>query len=135
MPTASPGSARRVPLSLLTGAGDLLDELAYARAIGGLSDTRLDGAVGAVAAARLGLAAPACDPGARADLVLLARPLAEARASDVMLVVANGAPRVARPDLAPQLGGLAERGTEMTIGSVVRWTSAATPEPTPGRYQ
>jgi len=57
--------------SLLTGAGDLLDELACARAIGGLSDARLEGAVGVVAAARLGLDRPALDPGDRADLLLL----------------------------------------------------------------
>jgi cytosine/adenosine deaminase-related metal-dependent hydrolase len=120
--------------SLLTGAGDLLDELAFARAIGGLSDARLEGAVGAVAAVRLGLDAPALDPGGRADLALLRRPLVEARATDVLLVVANGAVRVACPDLAPRLGIHADRGTEMTIGTVVRWTSAHTPEPTSGRY-
>ncbi|MGN6820992.1 MAG: amidohydrolase family protein [Sphingomonas sp.] len=120
--------------SLLTGAGDLLDELAWARAIGGLNDARLESSVGEVAAARLGLDTPALDPGARADLVLLARPLAEARAADVMLVVANGVPRVARPDLVPQLGALAGRGSEMTIGTVVRWTSAHTPDPISGRY-
>jgi cytosine/adenosine deaminase-related metal-dependent hydrolase len=120
--------------SLLTGAGDLLDELAFARAIGGLSDARLEGAVGAVAAVRLGLDAPALDPGGRADLVLLRRPLVEARATDVLLVVANGAVRVACPDLAPRLGIHADHGTEMTIGTVVRWTSARTPEPTSGRY-
>jgi cytosine/adenosine deaminase-related metal-dependent hydrolase len=120
--------------SLLTGAGDLLDELAFARAIGGLSDTRLEGAVGAVAAARLGLDVPALDPGDRADLILLRRPLVEARSTDVLLVIANGAVRVACPDLAPSLGSHADHGTEMTIGTVVRWTSARTPEPTSGRY-
>jgi len=120
--------------SLLTGAGDLLDELAFARAIGGLSDARLEGAVGAVAAARLGLDPPALDPGDRADLILLRRPLGEARAADVLLVVANGAVRVACRDLAPSLGSHADHGTEMTIGTVVRWTSARTPEPTSGRY-
>jgi cytosine/adenosine deaminase-related metal-dependent hydrolase len=120
--------------SLLTGAGDLLDELAFARAIGGLSDARLEGAVGAIAAARLGLDMPALDPGDRADLILLRRPLVEARAADVLLVVANGALRVASPDLAPSLGSHADHGTEMTIGTVVRWTSARIPEPTSGRY-
>jgi cytosine/adenosine deaminase-related metal-dependent hydrolase len=120
--------------SLLTGAGDLLDELACARAIGGLSDARLEGAVGAVAATRLGLDAPALDPGNRADLILLRRPLVEARGADVLLVVANGAVRVARSDLAPSLGSHADHGIEMTIGTVVRWTSARTPAPTSGRY-
>jgi cytosine/adenosine deaminase-related metal-dependent hydrolase len=120
--------------SLLTGAGDLLDEMAFARAIGGLSDARLEGAVGAVAAARLGLDPPALDPGDRADLILLRRPLVEARAADVLLVVANGAVRVACPELASRLGSHADHGIEMTIGTVVRWTSARTPEPTSGRY-
>lgn len=120
--------------SLLTGAGDLLDELACARAIGGLSDARLEGAVGAVAATRLGLDPPALDPGNRADLILLRRPLVEARAADVLLVVANGAVRVACPDLAPSLGIHADHGIEMTIGTVVRWTNARTPEPASGRY-
>jgi len=120
--------------SLLTGAGDLLDELVCARAIGGLSDARLEKAVGPVAAARLGLDTPTLDPGERADLILLRRPLVEAQAADVLLVVANGAMRVACPDLAPNLGRHADYGTEMTIGTVVRWTSARSPEPTSGRY-
>src|SRR6185503_8160801 len=40
--------------SRLTGDGDLLDEIRCARALGGLGDERLAGAVGAVAARRSG---------------------------------------------------------------------------------
>lgn len=110
--------------SRLTGEGDLLDELACARSIGGLTDTRLEGAVGAVAARRLGLDEPSLDPGTRADVVLFARPLVEASATDVLLVLANGTPRVAHPDLASRLGAIAGQGTPLTIGPVTRWTSA-----------
>jgi cytosine/adenosine deaminase-related metal-dependent hydrolase len=52
--------------SLLTGGGDLLDELACARSLGLLSDRRLEDAVGATAARRLGVAAPSLEPGAAA---------------------------------------------------------------------
>ena len=44
--------------SLLSGAGDLLDELRIARGTGLVSDERLEGAVGAIAARRLGLPPP-----------------------------------------------------------------------------
>ena len=110
--------------SRLTGEGDLLDEIACARSIGGLDDRRLESAVGAVAARRLELDEPSLAPGARADLMLIARPLLDARTADVLLVIANGAPRVAHPDLVPQLGDLALRGAAMTIGPVTRWISA-----------
>ena len=110
--------------SRLTGAGDLLDEIACARSIGGLDDRRLEGAVGAVAARRLGLEETSLDPGGRADLMLVARPVLAARAADVLLVIAGGAPRVVHPDLVSGLGDIAAAGTAMTIGPVTRWTSA-----------
>ncbi len=110
--------------SLLTGAGDLLDELRQARALGLLDDARLDAAVGAVAARRLGLPAPSLDPGAPADLVLLTRPLLDARAEDVALVVARGVPRVACPALAPILDRAFPGGVERGLGSAVRWTNS-----------
>lgn len=119
--------------SLLTGDGDLLDELACARAIGGLSDARLEAAVGDIAARRFGIGMPALEAGACADLVLLDRPLLGARADHVLLVLAGGMARVARPDLAPRLGAIAEHGIEMTIGPVTRWTSARPTGPAFGR--
>lgn len=111
--------------SLLTGAGDLLDELRCARRLGLLSDERLKDAVGALAARRLGVAAPSLDPGAAADLVVLSKPLLEARAEDVVLVLVGGVPRVARPDIVPRLGSLAAQGEETKVGAVVRWTGAS----------
>jgi cytosine/adenosine deaminase-related metal-dependent hydrolase len=80
--------------SLLTGAGNLLDELHLAREVGYLSDERLLDAVGAVAARRLGLPAPSLEPSAPADLVVLRRPVLEARAKDVALVMVGGAVRL-----------------------------------------
>lgn len=108
--------------SLLTGAGDLLDELRHARALGLLDDERLDRSVGVTAARRLGITAPSLDPGARADVAVLAKPLLEASAEDVLLVFAGGVPRVASLDLAPLLNRIAPGGAPMRIGSVTRWT-------------
>ncbi len=110
--------------SLLTGAGDLLDELRCARAHGALDDARLEQAVGATAARRLGLAEPSLQPGAPADLILVSRPILEAQAEDIALVMVGGTPRVARPDVATRLNGLAEQGEERKVGSVIRWTNA-----------
>jgi cytosine/adenosine deaminase-related metal-dependent hydrolase len=112
--------------SRLTGAGDLLDELRSARALGLLSDELLEAAVGITAACRLGLAIPSLDPGAPADLMVVARPLLKACAEDVLLVMAGGALRVVRPDLVSELGGLAAGGREMRNGSLVRWTNTGT---------
>ncbi len=119
--------------SLLTGEGDLLDELRCARAQGLLSDRRLEDAVGALAARRLGLAEPSLEPGAAADLVVLSRPLLEARAQDVALVMVAGVPRVARPDLAPELDRAVAGARTLQIGSVVRWTRAFAFSPSPVR--
>jgi cytosine/adenosine deaminase-related metal-dependent hydrolase len=80
--------------ALLTGEGTLLDELRAARALALLDDARLTAAVGETAARRLGLPAPRLAPGAAADLVALRRPLLEARAADVELVVVGGVPRL-----------------------------------------
>lgn len=115
--------------SLLTGEGDLLDELQCARRVGFLSDARLADAVGSTAARRLGLPAPSLDPGASADIVVLARPLLEARAEDVLLVVVGGIPRVARLDLVPALGALAIGGRIRRQGGISRWTSASAAGP------
>ena len=109
--------------SRLTGAGNLLDELRCARTFGALSDSRLEAAVGATAARCFGIAAPVLRPGAAADLVVLSKPLLEARTEDVMLVLVGGAPHVARPDLGRLLEPVAGRGEEMRIGSIIRWTN------------
>jgi cytosine/adenosine deaminase-related metal-dependent hydrolase len=105
--------------SLLTGAGDLLDELRCARATGLVDDGRLEAAVGQVAARRLGLPPARLEPGEPADLVVLARPLLDASAGDVELVVARGVVRVAAPHV--RLGALAGRGSLATLGGVSRW--------------
>ncbi len=109
--------------SRLTGAGDLLDELRLARALGLVGDGRLLDAVGDLAARRLGLPAPSLEPGAAADLVVLDIPVLSARAEDVLLVLVGGEPRVLRPDLIPAFGARLPEGEAMTVASVTRWTS------------
>ena len=109
--------------SRLTADGDLLDELHAARASGEVGDGRLIDAVGPTAARRLGLPQPSLEPGSAADLILLDRPLMDARAGDVALTMVAGIPRVARSDLACRLDPAGGRGTKMRIGSVVRWTN------------
>lgn len=111
--------------SLLTGAGNLLDELRFARATGRLDDCRLEQSVGTVAARRLRLASPGLEPGAPADFVLMTVPVLEAHARDVHLVVAGGVPRVAARDVALQLDRQGLAGKRMTVAGVARWTSDA----------
>jgi cytosine/adenosine deaminase-related metal-dependent hydrolase len=111
--------------SRLTADGDLLDEIRCARSLGGLDDRRLAGAVGAVAARRFGLPDPSLEPGSPADLIVVAKPLLDACAEDVQLVLVDGAPRVAAPALAEALNPFV-RGAEIkTMGAVVRWTADA----------
>jgi cytosine/adenosine deaminase-related metal-dependent hydrolase len=109
--------------SLLTADGSLLRELRVARELGLLTHARLHDAVGATAAARLGLETPSLAVGARADVIVLRRPLLEATEADVALVVAGGVLRVVVPDLVPALGALAARGRIETAGDVPRWIS------------
>jgi len=85
--------------SLLSADGDLLDELRAARRIGHLDDARLLDAVGATAARRLRLPEPSLAPGAPADLAVFRKPVLEATADDVALVIAAGEIRVADPRL------------------------------------
>ncbi|HEU4630442.1 MAG TPA: amidohydrolase family protein [Gemmatimonadaceae bacterium] len=118
--------------SLLTGAGTLLDELRAARALGLVADERLEAAVGATAARRLGLPTPSLAPGAHADLVVLRRPLLEATASDVALVIADGVPRVLAPELAPALGAARALGRPATLHGVTRWICDQACESWPG---
>ncbi|HEX4272070.1 MAG TPA: amidohydrolase family protein, partial [Rhizomicrobium sp.] len=107
--------------SLLTGAGNLLDELRAARETALLPDSRLQASVGASAARRLGLPAPSLDPGARADLIVLRRPLLESGAEDIALVMAAGALRVLDTTLLPAAG--VSGGQQLRRGPVVRWIS------------
>jgi cytosine/adenosine deaminase-related metal-dependent hydrolase len=111
--------------SRLTGDGDLLDEIRRARSLGVLDDARLAGAVGAVAARRFGLAEPSLEPGSPADLVVLRRPVLEAQAEDVLLVLVGGEPRVADPSLGPFLDTFVRHAEQKTVGAVVRWTACA----------
>jgi cytosine/adenosine deaminase-related metal-dependent hydrolase len=113
--------------SLLSGAGDLLDELRAARSLGLVGDRRLEAAVGATAARRLGIAEPSLEPGRRADFVVLARPLLEAGAQDVELVVAAGVPRVASLALGARLHDHGLAGRAMALGGVTRWVCETGP--------
>ena len=85
--------------SRLSAAGDLLDELRAARRIGHLGDARLLDAVGATAARRLRLPEPSQAPGAPADLAVFRKPVLEASADDVALVIVGGEIRVADASL------------------------------------
>jgi len=114
--------------SLLSGEGNLLDEIRVARRLGLLCDRRLEAAVGETAARRLALAEPSLDPGARADLVVLSRPLLEARARDVELVIAAGAPRVAIPAIGARLAEIGLPGRSMEFAGVRRWFNGPGPE-------
>jgi cytosine/adenosine deaminase-related metal-dependent hydrolase len=78
--------------SLASGTGTLLDELRAARSTGYLDARRLTEAVGAAAARRLGIPLPSLEPGSAADVILLRKPLFEARSADVALVVVAGRP-------------------------------------------
>ncbi|MBB2169193.1 amidohydrolase family protein [Gluconacetobacter aggeris] len=109
--------------SRLTGCGDLLDELACARRLGMLGDGRLLAAVGATAAYRLGLPVPSLETGSMADLVILRRPILEACAEDVLLVLVDGVPRIAHPSLGASLAPFFQHAEERTAGGVVRWTA------------
>jgi cytosine/adenosine deaminase-related metal-dependent hydrolase len=111
--------------SRLTGDGDLLDEIRCARALGSLDDDRLAGAVGAVAARRFGLPEPSLEPGAPADLIVVRKSVLEARAEDVLLVLAGGELRLAHPSLGPALNPFVHHAEQKTVGAVVRWTASA----------
>jgi hypothetical protein len=108
--------------SLLTGDGDLLDELRAARALGLLGDRRLLEAVGATAARRLGLPAPSLEVDAPADLAVFRRPVLESTAADVALVMVDGVVRVLDPALSPALP-LGLGGRLMEMAGVTRWIS------------
>ncbi|HEY7898024.1 MAG TPA: amidohydrolase family protein [Gemmatimonadaceae bacterium] len=109
--------------SLLSGAGTLLDELRVARELGLLADDRLIDSVGAVAARRFGIDPPSLNDGARADFAVFRKPILEATAADVALVVAGGRLRVLDPELVSALGKWASAGTISEMAGVHRWTA------------
>jgi cytosine/adenosine deaminase-related metal-dependent hydrolase len=109
--------------SLLTAAGDLLDELRLARSLGMVDDARLLDAVGATAARRLRIPAPSLDPGAPADLAVFRRPVLESTAADVAFVVVAGIPRVADPALGPVLDTLGMDRELIVLHGVARRVS------------
>ncbi|HEX2076408.1 MAG TPA: amidohydrolase family protein [Longimicrobium sp.] len=106
--------------SLLTGDGDLLDELRAARALGLLCDARLLDAVGATAARRLGLPAPSLAVGAPADLAVFRRSVLDSTPAEVALVMVDGIVRVLDPALAPALPP-ASGGRLMEVAGLTRW--------------
>jgi cytosine/adenosine deaminase-related metal-dependent hydrolase len=110
--------------SLLTGDGDLLDELRAARRLGLVDDERLLDAAGATAARRLALPAPSLAPGAPADLAVFRRPVLAATSADVALVMVAGCVRVADPCLGPALDALPLAPAPMTVGGITRRVSA-----------
>jgi cytosine/adenosine deaminase-related metal-dependent hydrolase len=111
--------------SRLTGDGDLLDEIRCARSLGLLDDGRLSGAVGEFAARRFGLPAPSLQPGSPADLIVVRKPVLDAGSQDVLLVLVDGAPRIADPALAEALNPFVRKAEEKSVGAVVRWTAQA----------
>lgn len=113
--------------SLLSGLGTLLEELRFARRLGVVSDDRLLDAVGAVAAARLGLPEPTLDCGARADLAVFRQPVLQARVDDVALVIVAGVPRVVHPELAAGLGPWREWSELRQLRGVIRWVIDTSP--------
>jgi cytosine/adenosine deaminase-related metal-dependent hydrolase len=112
--------------SLLTGQGDLLDELRAARGHV-LSDTRLLDAVSGTAARRLGLPIPSLAVGARANLIVTRRPLLEASAGDIALVMCAGVLRVLDPALLGDSG--VTGGRILRRGELCHWISETSPLP------
>jgi cytosine/adenosine deaminase-related metal-dependent hydrolase len=110
--------------SLLSADGSLLDELRAARRLGLLDDARLLDAVGATAARRLHLPEPSLAPGAPADLAVFRRPVLEAHAEDVALVMVDGVVRVADPALGSALDGLGLEPRPMVVDGIARRVSA-----------
>jgi cytosine/adenosine deaminase-related metal-dependent hydrolase len=113
--------------SLLTADGSLLRELRVARDLGLMTHARLADAVGVTAARRLGIDPPSLDVGARADVIVLRRPLLEAAEPDIAVVVAGGVLRVLDPVLLPELGAYTDAGRLETAADVTRWISDQPP--------
>ncbi|HET9984849.1 MAG TPA: amidohydrolase family protein, partial [Longimicrobiales bacterium] len=106
--------------SRLTGEGDLLDELRAARRLGVVDDARLLAAVGATAARRLRLPEPSLEVGSPADVAVFRRPVLEASAADVALVVVDGVVSVADPGLGEALDALGLEREALVVAGVAR---------------
>jgi len=106
--------------SLLTGVGDFLDELRFARGLGLVEERKILASVGEVAARRLGLPPPSLAPGAPADLIVLRRPLLEATARDIDLVIVAGMPRVADERYAEVFDLAGMRTERVRVGGATR---------------
>jgi hypothetical protein len=117
--------------SLLTGAGTLLDELRAARQLGFVSDDRLFDAVGATAARRLQVPVPSLEYGAPADLVVFRKPVLEATADDVAVVIVGGYLRVLDPALVEAIGPMAANGEWQRTAGTLRWVHDQSDVPTP----
>lgn len=102
--------------SLLTAQGTMLDELRAALETGYVGQRRLRAAVGVTAARRLGLAAPTLRRGAPADLILVRRPLFQARPRDVGLVIVDGIPRLGDAMFAPLFAHCGVGVQRLTVG-------------------
>jgi hypothetical protein len=107
--------------SLLPGAGTLLDDLRAARGLGLVSDDRLLDAVGATAARRLQMPAPSLEYGAPADLAVFRKPVFDATADDVAVVIVAGLLRLLDPALVDALGPLADAGRWQRTAGTLRW--------------
>lgn len=110
--------------ALLTADGTLLDELRAARALGVLSDDALLEAVGTRAAARLGRPVQELEPGAPADLAVFDRPVLEAIAEDVQLVVVAGVPRLGDVRHAKLFGYAGVEVEELRVGRTTKLVAA-----------
>ena len=110
--------------SLLTGAGTLLNELQEARASQLVDDRRLAAAVGEVAAVRLHLPPPGLGEGARADVIVSAKPILEATWEDVKLVIVAGVPRVGEERYAPLFDHKGVAWEHLRVGAAHRIVSA-----------
>lgn len=113
--------------SLLSAEGNLLDEMRCARRLGLLSDERLEAATGATAARRLGIPTPSLEPGAPADLFLCTKPLLQARAEDVLMVMVGGEIRLAAPGLQAAAWITGHRGRQLSLNGVTRWIDGDAP--------
>ena len=110
--------------ALLTGAGTILDELRAARAYGAVDDVRLEAAVGTVATRRLDLPPSSLSPGAPVDVVHLARPLFEASAEDVALVIVGGVPRLGDERFAELFERAGVRIERLAVGQTPKLVAA-----------
>jgi cytosine/adenosine deaminase-related metal-dependent hydrolase len=110
--------------SLLSADGTLLDEIRLAASLARMEPSRLEDAVGAIPARRLGLAAPSVTAGAPADVIALRRALLDARSADVALVLVDGVPRYGDVALAPLFDAAGVATEPLTVGGEAKLVAA-----------